>query len=68
MLQQSDGKLVIAGDSEVVRYNIDGSLDTTFAGKGRTSICIEGFARRPMSTLESAPILGIGGSEPIPSS
>lgn len=40
---QADGKLVVAGDSKngsnsnfaLVRYNVDGSLDTTFSGDGQ---------------------------------
>jgi uncharacterized delta-60 repeat protein len=38
---QSDGKLIIVGDSDgdfgVVRFNLDGSLDSSFAGNGRQS-------------------------------
>lgn len=36
LIQQADGKLVVAGDSSgnfaIARYNLDGSLDTSFGG------------------------------------
>ena len=43
---QPDGKIVVAGysnngtndDFAVARYNVDGSLDTTFSGDGRTTV------------------------------
>ncbi|GAA4443745.1 VCBS domain-containing protein [Novipirellula rosea] len=42
---QSDGKIVVAGNTDaggnnfsVVRYNTDGSLDTTFSGDGKVEI------------------------------
>jgi uncharacterized delta-60 repeat protein len=46
---QADGKIVVAGYSEmnfdedfaVVRYNTDGSLDTTFSGDGKQTTDIE---------------------------
>lgn len=41
---QDDGKIVLAGSSRldfaVARLNADGSLDTTFAGKGQTTIVV----------------------------
>ncbi len=44
---QADGKIVVAGtahnandDFAVVRYNIDGTLDTTFGGTGKVSTAI----------------------------
>lgn len=45
---QSDGKIVVAGESKVgnasdfalVRYNVDGSLDTTFNGTGKVTTAI----------------------------
>jgi uncharacterized delta-60 repeat protein len=48
---QSDGKLVVAGysyngtnyDFAVVRYNANGSLDTTFVGDGRLTTAIGSF-------------------------
>ncbi|HVE59696.1 MAG TPA: FG-GAP-like repeat-containing protein, partial [Pyrinomonadaceae bacterium] len=50
---QSDGKIVVAGQTDnetenasfdwaVVRFNTDGSLDTTFDGDGRTSFSLGG--------------------------
>lgn len=39
---QPDGRIVLAGNGfSVARLNPDGSLDTTFAGTGRTSISIQ---------------------------
>lgn len=48
---QSDGKIVVAGDSHngsnydfaVVRYNVDGTLDTTFNGTGKATTDFGGF-------------------------
>lgn len=48
VIQQADGKLVIAGftsngaswDFSVIRYNATGTLDTTFSGDGRASFDI----------------------------
>ena len=46
VLVQADGKIVVAGysvgsttgqDFAVVRYNLDGSLDTTFGGTGKVT-------------------------------
>ena len=43
---QTDGKIVVAGDSDgefaVVRYNSDGSLDTSFNGTGKVTTSIGG--------------------------
>ncbi len=46
---QTDGKILIAGESDddiaVVRYNTDGSLDTSFGGTGKVKTCIiSGYA------------------------
>ena len=50
---QPDGKIVVAGNSDgvdgasdvfVARYNANGTLDTTFAGKGYTRLDIDGTA------------------------
>ena len=42
VIQQSDGKLVVSGKSNnsfaLVRYNLDGTLDTTFDGDGKLTI------------------------------
>lgn len=49
VIQQSDGKLVVAGrkskgglqnDFELVRYNSDGSLDTSFNGTGELTVAV----------------------------
>lgn len=48
---QSDGKIVVAGDSpndfEVNRYDTDGSLDTTFGTDGIASVAIGPDSDRP---------------------
>ena len=50
VIQQADGKLVVAGywihgsaysDVAVVRYNLDGSLDTTFSNAGKLTMVID---------------------------
>jgi uncharacterized delta-60 repeat protein len=48
VIQQADGKLVVAGysyngsndDFALVRYNADGSLDTGFDGDGKVTTAI----------------------------
>src|SRR5262245_20600974 len=35
---QRDGKIVLAGDTSVIRLNADGSLDTTFGNGGTQTI------------------------------
>jgi uncharacterized delta-60 repeat protein len=48
VIQQADGKLVVAGyswngsndDVALVRYNADGSLDTGFDGDGKVTTAI----------------------------
>jgi uncharacterized delta-60 repeat protein len=44
---QADGKIVVAGgsgdDSALVRYNADGTLDTSFDGDGKVKIAISNF-------------------------
>jgi uncharacterized delta-60 repeat protein len=50
VIQQADGKLVVAGyshngsnsDFALVRYNADGSLDTGFDGDGKVTTDIGG--------------------------
>jgi len=41
LIQQTDGKLLLAGSSNgdfaLVRYNLDGSLDTSFGGDGKVT-------------------------------
>ncbi|MBI3468874.1 MAG: hypothetical protein HY000_38205, partial [Planctomycetes bacterium] len=45
---QSDGKMVVVGrtndDFAIARYNVDGSLDTSFSGDGLIATNIDGFA------------------------
>ncbi len=54
---QTDGKIVVAGyaligsslDFAVVRYNSDGTLDTTFNGTGKVTTAFAGFDDQPYS-------------------
>lgn len=58
---QNDGKLVVGGDSAltqtgghilaIVRYNSDGSLDTTFDGDGKVTTTIGTFENNLLSTI-----------------
>lgn len=47
VIQQTDGKLVVAGysgsDFALVRYNVDGSLDTSFDGDGKVTTNVVSF-------------------------
>ncbi len=67
---QSDGKIVVSGDSgspsaydfAVVRYNTDGSLDTSFSGDGKviTSISAESDYGRAMTIQPDGKIIVAG--------
>jgi uncharacterized delta-60 repeat protein len=56
---QSDGKIVLGGfansgsfnQAAIVRYNPDGSLDTTFDGDGKTTIDIEPFSSEDFKSV-----------------
>ncbi|MEZ5494606.1 MAG: hypothetical protein R3E61_08535 [Pseudomonadales bacterium] len=62
VIQQTDGKLVVAGysftgsndDFALVRYNIDGSLDTSFDGDGKVTTDISGDYDRASSVIQQA--------------
>jgi uncharacterized delta-60 repeat protein len=62
VIQQADGKLVVAGyshngsDSDValVRYNADGSLDTGFDGDGKVTTAIGGSYDAGNSVIQQA--------------
>ena len=41
---QTDGRIVVAGDSGLARYQADGSLDTSFGGDGTVSTGLGGSA------------------------
>src|SRR6185295_2515192 len=47
-VRQGDGKIVAVGQADenflVARYNLDGSLDTSFSGDGRTRTSFSGGA------------------------
>lgn len=55
VIQQADGKLVVAGynnyDFALVRYNADGSLDTSFDGDGKVTTTI-GAGGRAYSVIQ----------------
>lgn len=42
MALQSDGKMVLLGKRTLARYNIDGSVDTSFGTGGKVSIVFNG--------------------------
>jgi uncharacterized delta-60 repeat protein len=62
VIQQADGKLVAAGlgsigsddDFALVRYNSDGSLDTTFDGDGKVTTAIGSYGDRAYSVIQQA--------------
>ena len=59
LLQQPDGKLVVTGtvpsftnqDVQIVRYHLNGTLDTTFSGDGKASTAI-GFDDIPYALIQ----------------
>lgn len=55
---QSDGKIVAAGAGAVVRYNPDGSLDSTFNGDG---MVIPANANNAMVIQRNGKIITVGG-------
>jgi uncharacterized delta-60 repeat protein len=58
VIQQADGKLVAAGSSSndfaLVRYNPDGSLDTTFNGTGKLTTAIGSSTDNAISVAQQA--------------
>ena len=62
VIQQADGKLVAAGSSStgnkndfaLVRYNADGSLDTTFDGDGKLTIAVGAYTDVAYSVIQQA--------------
>jgi uncharacterized delta-60 repeat protein len=63
VIQQADGKLVVAGyswngsndDFALARYNADGSLDTGFDGDGKVTTAIgTGYDDRGFSVIQQA--------------
>src|SRR5262245_38181584 len=68
---QSDGKIVAAGETRsglsgprnfaLARYNIDGSLDTTFGGGGKVTTAISGGAAS-VALQSDGKILAAGGT------
>ena len=62
VIQQADGKLVVAGtsyngsddDFALVRYNADGSLDTSFDGDGKVTTEISGSYNGALSVIQQA--------------
>lgn len=75
IIQQTDGKLVVVGYTDVsgdddfalVRYNEDGSLDTSFSGDGKVTTDIGGGDNRAMSVipLSSGRLLVVGWVERV---
>lgn len=65
---QTDGKIVAAGyaaisgyqDIAVVRYNLDGSLDTTFHGDGRVTTSTSSVAGVPTEYANAVAVQGDG--------
>jgi uncharacterized delta-60 repeat protein len=58
VLAQSSGKLIVVadddgGDVKLLRYNADGTLDTTFGASGFVSTDVSGFDRAFAGTLQS---------------
>ena len=71
VIQQADGKLVVAGYSytagvyrhfALVRYNSDGSLDTTFDGDGKLTISIGVVSEAYAVVQDAAGRLVVAGS------
>ena len=73
---QSDGKIIVAGESSgggdggfaVVRYNADGSLDTTFDGDGKVSTDFGGLEYATSAALQSDGKIVVAGYNGISSS
>jgi len=58
VIQQSDGKLVVAGynsnDFALVRYNADGTLDTSFDGDGKVTTAVGASDDYGISVIQQA--------------
>jgi uncharacterized delta-60 repeat protein len=75
MVMQSDGKVVLTGQSNndlgLVRYNFDGSLDTSFGSGGSLLVDVYGSDFSDISVLQLDPgcacpkIVVAGGNSPI---
>jgi uncharacterized delta-60 repeat protein len=70
---QSDGKIILAGatyingssaDFSLLRYNVDGSLDTSFSGDGKLATAFGGSMECALSVVEQSDhkILAVGQS------
>jgi uncharacterized delta-60 repeat protein len=59
---QTDGKIVVAGDSGLARYRPDGSLDTSFGGDGTVTAGLGGFAYS-VAIQTDGKIVATGASE-----
>ena len=73
---QADGKIVVAGSSDdgnqkkgaVVRYNIDGSIDTTFGTNGVALLSFEGTQNSEIKVVKIHALTGnilVGGSTAV---
>lgn len=69
VIQQGDGKLVAAGsassmgfsvDFALVRYNTDGSLDTTFSGDGKVTTATSGRGARSLIQQADGKLVVVG--------
>ncbi len=73
---QTDGKIIVAGESSgggdggfaVVRYNVDGSLDTTFDGDGKVTTDFGGLEYATSAALQSDGKIVVAGYNGISSS
>lgn len=57
LAQQPDGKLVAAGRGGLIRYNTDGSYDTSFSGDGM----IPGVYAQALALQQNGRIITVGG-------
>ncbi|ESU24226.1 hypothetical protein FEDK69T_06650 [Flavobacterium enshiense DK69] len=59
---QSDGKILAVGQSNIYRFNTDGSFDNTFSGDGIYSVTIAGYSPSLKSiALQSSGKIVLGG-------
>ncbi|WP_254173281.1 DUF4347 domain-containing protein [Planktothrix pseudagardhii] len=74
MVLQPDGKIVVVGrlgypnfnfDIAVVRYNSNGSLDTTFSGDGKLTTDLGGYESGESVALQSDGKIIVGGSNQL---
>lgn len=60
---QSDGKIVVAGNSALARYNNDGSLDTSFGTGGTVTTDTGGTTSVVIQNDGKIVVVGYGGTE-----